>query len=314
MRKIKDGIVFSNDIERILRGNNAINFDYEERGLVIPKDNTIEVLRDSFREDVNRIFNNKVSIVEENEMLAYLFGSILDVYRQYPIVSLDSVYLEPDDRDILFLDCTRLNGSKDLVSRIRPDDDGSVKRQIRAISERLIKDKNRRIVLADDVVFSGSVLKSVSDEFKKNGIDVVGVRSAISTREGYDFFSRLPLGIKCGCLLESDVIDQICERDFYFGVAQSGISIKREDRVYKAPYFEPYGDPVERASIPSDYSDTFSRNCIVRSLALWKRIEKLSGREILVRDLPEVIQNTNGDDSVILELSKRLERKREISR
>ena len=30
MRKIKEGIVFSNDIERILKGNNALNFNYND--------------------------------------------------------------------------------------------------------------------------------------------------------------------------------------------------------------------------------------------------------------------------------------------
>ena len=34
-----------------------------------------------------------------------------------PIVTLDRIYIEPDDENIYFLDCTRVNGSKDLISR-----------------------------------------------------------------------------------------------------------------------------------------------------------------------------------------------------
>ena len=69
----------------------------------------------------------------------------------------------------------------------------------------------------------------------------------------------MPLGIKCDYLLGKDVIDQICERDFYFGIAQSGISIKNSNGlVFKAPYFKPYGNPIERASIPSEYEKYFS--------------------------------------------------------
>lgn len=83
MRKINDGIVFSNDIKRILKGNNALNFNYGDKGMIIPNDNTIDVLRENFLEDTSRIFD-KVSIIEEDEMLLYMFQSILDVYRRYP--------------------------------------------------------------------------------------------------------------------------------------------------------------------------------------------------------------------------------------
>lgn len=225
-----------------------------------------------------------------------------------PIVSLDSVYLDSNDKDIIFLDCTRLDGSSDLVSRINPNDKDSVNRQIKSISDLLKKNGSTSIILADDVVFSGSVLRSVSSIFRKNGINVVGIRACVSTDSAYSEFSKLPLGIKCGCLMGPNVIDQICERDFYFGVAQSGISVNKDGVIYKAPYFKPFGDPVERASIPEENSDTFSKNCIIRSLALWDRIEKLSGREILIKDLPEVIQNTNDNSGVCKTLRKELKR------
>ena len=42
MEQIKKGIVFSNDIERILKGNNALNFSYEKSGLKIPKSTFIK--------------------------------------------------------------------------------------------------------------------------------------------------------------------------------------------------------------------------------------------------------------------------------
>lgn len=84
MRKIKDGIVFSNDIKRILSGKNALGFDYSKKGIVIPKDNTIDVLRDSFKKDVDKIFDGKSTIISEEEMLVDMYESILDVYRRYP--------------------------------------------------------------------------------------------------------------------------------------------------------------------------------------------------------------------------------------
>ena len=59
--------------------------------------------------------------------------------------------------------------------------------------------------------------------------------------------------------MSDDVIDQICERDFYFGIAGSGIMINTNNGLYKAPYFKPYGNPYERASIPVESEQYFSK-------------------------------------------------------
>ena len=49
MKKINDCIVFSDDIERILKGNNALDFNYEEKEMIIPSKNFIDRLRNSFK-------------------------------------------------------------------------------------------------------------------------------------------------------------------------------------------------------------------------------------------------------------------------
>lgn len=74
-------------------------------------------------------------------------------------------------------------------------------------------------------MFSGNVLRGLIEEFKEEGIKVVGIRASLSTEESYQYFNqKLEKGLKCGVLMEKEVIDQICERDFYFGIVQSGIS------------------------------------------------------------------------------------------
>ena len=64
MKTIKNGIVFSNDIERILKGLNALDFQYEK----MPSQKTIDDVRSDFEKQVNRFFNS-VSIVSEEEMV-----------------------------------------------------------------------------------------------------------------------------------------------------------------------------------------------------------------------------------------------------
>lgn len=65
MKEIKQGIVFSEDIKRILNGINAFDFKYP----FIPNNNVINNVRENFNKETNKIFNNKVTIISEEEML-----------------------------------------------------------------------------------------------------------------------------------------------------------------------------------------------------------------------------------------------------
>lgn len=65
MRKIKKGIVFSDDIKRILSGVNAFDYQYKS----IPSGSVIDIVRYDFRNDVNKIFKGDVTIISEEEML-----------------------------------------------------------------------------------------------------------------------------------------------------------------------------------------------------------------------------------------------------
>ena len=213
-----------------------------------------------------------------------------------PIVSLDRIYINPDEENIYFLDCTRVSGSMDLISRGKED----FAEQIIRISKSV---GSREIVLADDVVFSGEALRKVINLFKVCGIEVVGIISSIAMEDSYEYFNKtLKNGIKCNYILGKNVIDQICERDFYFGVAGSGIMINGPDGMKKAPYFKPYGNPCERASIPKEFERDFSKGCLERSLKLW------DGSNVLVGDLPEEIIGTKKDEEVVKVLRKEIDR------
>lgn len=207
-----------------------------------------------------------------------------------------------------FLDCTRIEGSKKLVSRNNANESGNVEKQIQTISNSLNKKGKKQIVLVDDVVFSGEVLRSIIKEFQKYGIEVIGIRACISTEKSYEYFNQsLERGLKCGCLLGKDVIDQVCERDFYFGIAQSGISaFDEKGEIYKAPYFKPFGNPVERASIPKESEIFFSNGCLLRSMFLWKLIEDKTGKKIYTKDMPEKILGVSENERIVNVLKKGL--------
>lgn len=64
MKKISEGIVFSEDIKRILNGVNAFKFKYDFK----PSDDVIREVRDDFRREVSNIFDRVVIISEEDMM------------------------------------------------------------------------------------------------------------------------------------------------------------------------------------------------------------------------------------------------------
>lgn len=286
MKEIKNGIVFSNDINRILNGYNALDFNYRKKGMIIPQKELIKDLRQDFYITTKNIFD-KVTIIDEEELLEIAFNLEDKYLKNLPVVSLDKIYFN----STIFLDCTRLDGSNELVSRNYPNDFSNVEKQIKIISKYLKDKKQNNIILADDVVYSGNVLKRIIDLFKKSDIDVIGIIALIISQTSYECFKKLPLGIETGYIMDSKVIDQICERDFYLGIACSGISINKNEKIYKAPYIKPFGNPIERASIPASFENSFSKSCIKRSIILWEEIEYLSKRKIYTEELPEKINN-----------------------
>ena len=79
MKEIKEGIVYSNDIELILNGYNNLDYNYE--GIIIPSN--IELLRKDFKKTVDSIFT-KTTIVSEEDMILSISDSIKDVLGIYP--------------------------------------------------------------------------------------------------------------------------------------------------------------------------------------------------------------------------------------
>ena len=84
MKTIKDGIVFSDDIEIILKGKNALDFNYTKEGFMIPNSRFIKNIREKFLEDAIRIFNGKVTILSEEEMSNGMYFALDDIIGKYP--------------------------------------------------------------------------------------------------------------------------------------------------------------------------------------------------------------------------------------
>lgn len=79
MKEITKGIVFSNDIKRIIEGNNSLNYTYKAN----PSLAFYEFIRNDFKQDVTSIFQD-ITIISEEKMLEGLLKSLQDISRSYP--------------------------------------------------------------------------------------------------------------------------------------------------------------------------------------------------------------------------------------
>ena len=65
MKEIKKGFVYSEDIVRILEGVNAFDYKFDTQ----PSKEIIKRVREDLKVQMNKIFNNEVTVVTEDEML-----------------------------------------------------------------------------------------------------------------------------------------------------------------------------------------------------------------------------------------------------
>lgn len=151
----------------------------------------------------------------------------------------------------------------------------SIDRQIAELAAKGLKE----IVIADDVLFSGGVLEVIR-KIQNKGIGVKEFICGISIGEGMEKLSDG--GLKVSSVLHcEEVIDEICHRDFYAGVPYSGrMVINGKNENIGAPYFFPFGKPVEWASIPKERAEEFSMFCLRQSIMLWEYLEKRGGKSI----------------------------------
>jgi hypothetical protein len=295
----------SEDIFGILSGGGVpINY-FKNNGIKVPNENYINNLRLNFRKSLDGIFNS-IRIYSEYQMRSGM-EKFLDE-TSLPVISLDRIYLRNSTKIFGFLDTTRIdtNGNISQISRNKNNLDN----EIFKLSEKLYARAGTNapeIALVDDVVYSGKSIMEIIKKFRSNGISVPFVFSAINTPESKSRLQQNGVAIKSSYKIDN-FIDQICERDFYFGLPQSGQFVKNQDgTIYKQPYFLPFGNPVKRASIPKNKAIAFSANCMERSIGLWSEIQNLSNRKIDISELPEQINNCQNGNIIDILKQKQTE-------
>jgi len=255
------------------------------RGFQIPSSVFFAGWREEFTLFMKGVFPSFLSVSEE-EMRGGL--STLLAEADLPVLSLDGVYVQAD----LSLELARQvdRCGKDCGIRYRPGT-ASILHQVRRIQRSGV----REVVLADDVIFSGTLIERVCRLLGGLQIRVPIVCAGVGIGEGIEKLTGQGFDIRCVRIFEK-VVDEICERDFVPGVPQSGRALWGEDRV-GVPYLFPFGDPVGWASIPPERAESFSSFCLFHTTVLFEEIERVSGRVVRCFDLSRFPAGLPQDDT-----------------
>lgn len=242
-------------------------------GFVLPAGEFFYQLRAEFSSYMRRVFSN-FELVSEDEISRGLARLVAE--SGLSVISLDRVYFESE----LNLEIARLvdksgkdrglghrSGTPPLAQQIR-------KLQMSGVHE---------VVVVDDVVFTGALLERIIELLSRMHIRVPLVCAGIGIAEGINRINGTKREVRCVRTYE-EVIDEVCERDFYPGVPLSGRLLVGDDNI-GFPYLLPFGKPESWASIPSEQATDFSRFCLHQTATLFDEIEWHSGRPILCRDL-----------------------------
>lgn len=242
-------------------------------GFVLPAREFFSQLRKEFSDYMCGIFSN-FEFVSEEEISCGLAGLVAE--SGLPAISLDCVYFTSE----LNLEIARLvdEGGKDRGLGHRAGTPPLVQ-QVRKLQMSGI----REVVVVDDVVFTGALLERIIKLFSRIGIRVPLVCAGIGIAEGINRINGTEREIRC-VRTYGEVIDEVCERDFYPGVPLSGRLLVGGDNI-GVPYLLPFGKPESWASIPSEHAAAFSRFCLHQTISLFDEVERCSGKPVLCRDL-----------------------------
>lgn len=199
-------------------------------------------------------------------------------------ISLDRAYMPAvaQNSSIFYLDASRqVDRSMESIGLGSRDSSGAIQDQLRTIAGKV---GNRPVTIFDDVAFGGDTILDILSLAKQAKLNIGEITLGIATT---DALARIgQAGYGCSARYEYlDLIDEICERDFFIGAPYSGRTYQENGKTYGFPYVFPLGKPEEWASIPENNALTFSLAMLALSRDFWSNTEKLSGRSISSSEL-----------------------------
>lgn len=283
MIRIERGIDLQEQQERVARKPYVVSGDLvlilqkwaDAKGFALPNSAFFAELRRAFNAYMSTLFP-AYEFVPEDELKSGII-QLVNTSR-VPTVTLDSVYFRPDYAATL--DITRYV-DENLNSKGLGRRPGSppLSQQFRKLREAGVREAR----LVDDVIFTGDQTERVIGVLARSGIVVSSVCVGIAIQEGVERLEKI--GVRVDAVRTyKEVIDEVCERDFYPGVPYCG---RTQDFALNlgVPYILPFGKPSTWASIPEERQEEFSRFCMQQTAELFEAIEKVSGTRIAMGEI-----------------------------
>jgi hypothetical protein len=272
-------------------------------GVLTPSERFIADLTSDLCGQVEEATGCEVILVTAQEMQEGLHD--LGLKTSLPKVILDRAYSRHDIPGLAgYFDGTRavnedLVKQPELVSRpgFEP---------LNVQYEKLKADVVSPIAVIDDVVFDGETLSKINATFTALNRPIHHVIAGVGVSHGIRRLEEE--GIEVHCVRTFDrILDEVCERDFFAGVPLSGRTLIRNDgSIWSAPYFEPFGNPEDWASIQNESVRSFSGFCLSQSVELWRETEMASDKLMAANRVPRRIHSIDGSHSIVSALERQL--------
>jgi len=244
-----------------------------QHGFVLPARKFFCQLREEFSNYMHRVFSN-FELVSEDEISRGLANLVAE--SGLPTISLDRVYFKSE----LNLEIARLVDEKGKDRGLgHRAGTPPISQQIRKLQMSGV----REVAIVDDVVFTGALLERIIDLLSRINVRVPLICAGIGIAEGIKRINGTKHEVRCVRAYE-EVVDEVCERDFYPGVPLSGRLLVGGENI-GVPYLLPFGNPESWASIPSEQTATFSKLCLHQTISLFDEIERCSDKQVFCRDL-----------------------------
>lgn len=293
-------------------------------GLQVPNESFVKEIEDGIVVALQNVFTGMDVVIEDKS-----FGPICEkIIEEANKVSERNLVVSTSPMIAYQLDGIALGISRivDLNGNIigvgaRPGFN-SVRKQLENISQKL---QERGIVLAEDGAFTGSTISFLLKETSHLGIKIEKIILGVLFPRAESVFKEIFSGDMVVFERATEAVDWMPSHDFMPFIPNCGRTVGHKFGVnylptylhdgtsLSMPYIFPYGDPISWAGLPVERKSAayeFSRKCLNLTIILFKEIERLNKKHIVIGDIlhshPRTSLPISGTQQDYLDLTERV--------